>query len=364
LGWGHVCLVAADHSVWCWGEDDFGQIGNGHTIAYPGGVLEPFQVPGITDAAEVALGGRFTCVRKMSGTVVCWGDNSYGQLGIGSGEPAQPMPGIDVEGLPADAIEVAAGFQDACAVLSNGSAYCWGRNQWGQLGDGLVGGFATSPMQVLEAMGTPLDGAIQMAVGSTTACAVLRDTSLRCWGYTNYIGTGDDAPVAHRYANRVAIPSGVSRVASGDAHTCAAYGAANQVACWGDDSVGQIGNNAVLTRPVLTPTDVAGLVGVVDLRASYGSSYAVVDSSAMLDWGQNTLGELGDGGTTNQLAPEVFSSLGGKVSGLAVAFDAACAKDAEGDVWCWGANDAGQLANGTFDSGMVIPHPTPTRVVW
>lgn len=140
IGGSHTCTRDESGAVWCWGSNECGQLGIAH--ARPAGGLDgteevhakPLVVPGLRNVVEIAAGKNFTCARTSDGAVRCWGQNSFGQLGDGTFEPEREVPGL-VKGI-AGALEIAAGEAHACARLGDGSVRCWGLNDSGQLGNG------------------------------------------------------------------------------------------------------------------------------------------------------------------------------------------------------------------------------------
>src|SRR6266704_1746017 len=172
----HACMRLPDGTVQCWGRNDYGQLGD-ETVADPAtgppGSSTPVQVSGITGAAAVIAGGYHTCALFTDGTAQCWGRNADGQLGDGSslGERAPTR----VAGL-SDARAVSGGYKHTCAVLGNGTVWCWGLNDDGQLGNGTT----TSSTTPVQAVG--INDAVAVNAGILHTCALLSNSTVKCWG--------------------------------------------------------------------------------------------------------------------------------------------------------------------------------------
>jgi alpha-tubulin suppressor-like RCC1 family protein len=168
VGGGHTCALLSDATVRCWGSNSTGQFGNGSTT----GSSTPVPVPGISGVRQIAAGAGFTCVLLTDGTVRCWGNYLYGQLGNGQVAPDQPdvpwwIPTpVVVSGL-SGVTQIAAGGEEACALLADGTVRCWGGNGYGDLGDG-TDFLRPSPVAV-----TGLSGVTQLAIGDYHVCALL-----------------------------------------------------------------------------------------------------------------------------------------------------------------------------------------------
>jgi hypothetical protein len=162
-GWGHTCAIKQDGSLWCWGRNDYGQLGDGTNTDK----TTPVQIT--SEVSSVALGGDHTCAVKTDGSLWCWGNNDFGQLGDGTNTsrttPVQITSGVS---------SVALGLHHTCAVKTDGSLWCWGVNWYGQLGDG-TNTDKTTPVQITS-------GVSSVALGRGHTCAVKTDGSLWCWG--------------------------------------------------------------------------------------------------------------------------------------------------------------------------------------
>ncbi len=174
IGNDHTCALKVDGTLWCWGSNQSGQLGEGTTTAHS----SPMQVaPPGASAAEVAAAASNTCTRKSEGTLWCWGSNGVGLLGLGTSDNNSHAAPVQVSAFGASVAEVALGGSHACALKLDGSLWCWGTNQYGQLGDGTTMS-QFSPVQV-TALGTSTVG---FALGLDHSCASKLDGTVWCWG--------------------------------------------------------------------------------------------------------------------------------------------------------------------------------------
>jgi alpha-tubulin suppressor-like RCC1 family protein len=169
----HTCALLDDRTVWCWGANDFGQLGDGagDGLDNPTAV----QVSGLSNVTQIDTGAHHTCAVREDGTVWCWGSNFEGALGDGTAVQVRETP-VQVVGITT-AVSVAAAYSPSCAVLEDGTAWCWGKNGDGQLGHGGTEAFSTVPVQV-----SGLATVTAVTAGEGHACALLEDTSAWCWG--------------------------------------------------------------------------------------------------------------------------------------------------------------------------------------
>ena len=218
----HRCaIMAGSGALKCWGANGSGAVGDGTTTDR----AVATDVAGLSSGMiGVAAGDGFSCALTNAGGVKCWGRNTYGQLGDGS--TAMRTTPVDVAGLSSGASAVSAGGDHACAVVAGGALKCWGRNVSGQLGNA---SFANSS--------TPVDvtglgfGVSAVSLGADHSCAIGPNNALLCWGngVNDKIGDGAAAtPPRTIPANVAGLPSGVSAVAAGATHTCASAGASSR----------------------------------------------------------------------------------------------------------------------------------------
>jgi alpha-tubulin suppressor-like RCC1 family protein len=303
------------------------------------GVLVP-----LLGAEHLAVGSAFTCASLGPGQVYCWGNNLYRQIGNDS-----EYPSVDpqrITGLPDAPISaLSAGGGHACALVA-GEAWCWGYNQYGQLGDnGTTDRSVATRVQQLGGVAT------QISAGDFHTCAVVGN-SIKCWGNNFYgqLGSGDesDQPLPHTVPG---LGGSAIRISAGSLHTCAVVDGATW--CWGNNLSGQLGNGQTASAQYL-PTSVTLPGSVADISTGSTHTCARIPSGAVFCWGNNTFGQLGLGTQQAQLLPSVVDNLPWPALSIATATQTTCARTAA-DVYCWGDGNLGQI-------GSIGPTPNPRAV--
>ena len=330
----------------------------------------------VSDATRLAAGGFATCAVHGSGAVICWGSNEAAIVDPGS-TPSFATPRTI---LGQDAVDVAVGTTVACARVADGKLDCWGMNQVGQLAREPYGVFeGQGPGVAVDATKAPV--VVVGAIGSSHwhSCAILANGKVGCWGLNNGACCGVD-PTANPNVKAPVIANGAtsttSALAVGKSHGCATVGGAIQ--CWGGGNFGELGTPISSVCPdsyFCTPTPIAVPLAP-GATAPFGALAAGDDFTCALDakgkvfcWGSTTLGQTGDPSfaKTNQSdpqAPHVVSGLPLPARAIAAGGTTACAILDDGKVWCWGANDYGQLGRGAPDGadGGVVAHVDPQPV--
>ena len=333
----HACLVLEDGNVTCWGSNSHGQLGDGQTAL----CITPTQVSGLTfNYIEVISGGFHTCALTNLGGVKCWGNNQYGQLGDDTSiTRITPVP---VYGLSAGVKAIAVGGFHTCAMTAT-QVLCWGNNTYGQLGNGNRISFRT-PVAVIGITHPP----VKITAGTSHTCIIMDNGVVKCWGYNRNgqlgNGTRDDATTATAIAGVDGID--FSDISAGDRHTCAVTNA-GKAYCWGLNENGQLGIGSIILSDV--PTPVLGLdQPAQEVALGFAHSCVSVEDGSVRCWGNNLYGQLGDSTTWEHWLPVPTRGLAGKVAGLTAGGYQTCAQLASSnDVQCWGYNQSGQLGDGT-----------------
>ena len=330
-GYYRTCMLR-NGGLWCWGMNTFGELGIDTTVDSH----VPVQVLGITSGVTaVAIGEQHTCA-VVYGGAQCWGLNSDGQLGNDS-TTASHVP-VQVQGLTAGVTAIAAGTYHSCALV-NGGVKCWGYNSHGQLGNNSNIVDSHTPVQVQGLTA----GVTAVSAGFYHTCAVANGSVL-CWGTNAYGGKLGISDPANDYVP-VLIQGFTSRVTAltgGYYHSCALVDSAAK--CWGSNSFGELGNNAVPT-PSTSAVQVQGLTsGVSSIAAGVNVHTCALVAGQMRCWGDNDYGELGDGSTTRSPVPVQVQGLSSGVTAIAVGAYHSCAI-VNDEVRCWGDNSFGELGN-------------------
>ncbi len=319
-----TCAVQPEGGVTCWGHE-------GTRERLSASILEDVLAVSIGDST----GGRFhTCALHGDGTVSCWGPGGHGELGLGDAmERLRPatVPGIR------DAVAVAAGADHTCAAHRDGRVTCWGDGSRGQLGDG------AAESSLVPRVVPGLREVATVAAGPHASCAVHSDGAVSCWGW------GATTEADHLSPQRIGGLRDAVSVALGWGQVCAVL-AGGEVSCW-------------VFADAVRPRVVAGISDAVAVSVGDRSVCAVHRNGGVSCWGaNNAAGQLGAGtnepGTVPTRLPGIDRAVAVTVSTPSRAGEGhACAMEADGSVWCWGANRFGQVGDGAFE-----PRPVPVRV--
>ena len=395
-GANHGCVLLHDGSIWCWGNDSSGQLGipaasdetcEGAFLCHPA----PIKVPGLTTKmVQVSAGSDSTCALDTNGGVWCWGLNDSLQLG----RPSAAMSNIDrtpvkIPGLPPFA-QVSTGYRSACARVKGGSAvYCWGSNESGALGNGLVEGKpgGVAPGVVASLTGTLVD--VSSSFGGH-ACALNDAGQMWCWGLNSYgqLGhdsMGDSGMCPAGKCNSAPFPVNVSvatrnKIATSVAGTCA--GGNSGFVCWGANLHGQLGTSVdgqMHPSPALVPLGSDAIAG--SFQSGYATSCVVTTSGGVNCRGDDSFGGLGrgaivkgacsDNGACDPTLAKVLLPAGFKPTRVAGGAYWAMALSSDNHLVAWGANldarlghlpgTANDLKDCGFD-GQQICNATPQPV--
>jgi alpha-tubulin suppressor-like RCC1 family protein len=294
------CAISTAGRAYCWGMGTHGENGNGNTADK----TTPSLVTSGLTFTSISVGGMHVCAIATGGAAYCWGDDSFGQLGDARRvSSTTPIP-VSGGGGPATFASISAGLRHTCALTSDGTAYCWGYNDLGQLGDG-SGATTDTPVQVAGGFRFTW-----ISAGGDHTCGITTSGAALCWGsnLNGQLGTGTSGDVAFAPVavaggltfTRISASTGTRFKINGRGHTCALT-SAGAAYCWGDNTDLQIGTgqftggNGMVTSPVQVAQGERG-AGVTFTSISAGSrhSCAVGSDGNAYCWGSNVMGALGN----------------------------------------------------------------------
>jgi hypothetical protein len=283
VGGGHACVLRNNGGVFCWGNNDAGQLGDGTTSRRE----LPSPTPALTGVVEITVGQFHTCARRNTGDVYCWGANARGQLGDG-GSARRLIP-ARVTGLT-NVVGISAGDLHTCARLTDETVFCWGAGTNGQLGDGTMNNRSTPTLVRM------LSGVRGIEAGGSHTCARRGDRRVLCWGANDSGQLGDGTTTQRLSPTEVPMLNDVEQITVGQSHTCARRG--GTAVCWGRNNSGQLGDGMMTTTPQSTPRSVTMLTNVVEVEAGGNHTCARRMDNSVSCWGANDSGQLGLGTMT------------------------------------------------------------------
>ncbi len=322
-------------TVYTWGRNKFGQLGDGTTVDK----LTPTLVPGLSSVQSIDAGYEYNFAIKTNGELWTWGNNSQGQLGIGN--TLQQNSPVQVTAL-SNVVDVSAGVGHSAAVTSDGRVHTWGYNFYGQLGNGTT---TDSDVPILV---SGITDVVDVAVGLYHTLALKNDGTVWAWGYNFYGQIGNGTTTASittpvRVGSIGEVEKAIS-VEAGQYHSMALL-STGQVLTWGYNGLGQLGDGTLVDRN--TPGVVPGLAPVVKITAGGYHSTALSDNGEVHGWGFNSVGQLGDGmNTTQQLTPVTATGVNDAVDIGAGTFHGIIHRGGGTDC-CSGYNIYGQLGDGS-----------------
>ena len=372
VGSNTVCAILDDGSMYCWGWNSHGQVGNAcspvnqcmptntpSNVSFPVPYNASFPVG--WQVIAISTGEYVSCAVINGGSLYCWGSNTNGQLAeeIGSGYGGNATSIPKAVSLPTGRVAIdvqVGGSGTVCAILDDGSLYCWGQNSEGTVGDGSTSD-RTSPTRTM----TPTSSSVSSAsIGHTTACAVMDDGSLYCWGSGQYGALGLGNNISHLTPQMVGNdPSSyqggngslvtdisvdvIPMVTAGSEHTCAlTYN--GTVWCWGGNHMGQLGVGDTLTRT--TPVEVALPNGSRSTLIDAGGYHtcSIMQDNTVMCWGDI------EGAVPSVLPYHVQMPPNSTVNSISVGSHHACVIMDNATIWCWGPNWQGEIGDGTTNS--------------
>lgn len=305
-------------------------------------------------------GNSHTCVLLTNGGVQCWGRNVEGELGMGqlgtgtSTAPqctgtAQTVKDSAGSGTLAGVTQLAGGGNTNCALLNDGTIQCWGQNNFGQLGNNSTTNSAL-PVAVQGLGGT----AVEVKVGTQAACARLTSGVVKCWGRNHYGQLGNNSTANSKTAVTVAGLGSVAEIGVGGEFACARR-SNGSIACWGANYAGQLGLGTNDNNKPHNATTVPTAAGATNLSLGWYHACIVRGTGQTMCWGMNDLGQLGFGSTSSfRATPANLAGINdGSAFGMGAKFT--CLRRKSGNLTCWGDNQFGQIGNGTSTSPVLSP---------
>jgi len=334
-GGNHTVALRSDGTIWAWGDNTFGQLGDGAVISRN----VPVRVGTDTDWSDVSAGFYHTLALKTDGTLWAWGDNTKGQLGDGAVSFSRSAP-VKI-GTDTNWLAISAGDFHSLARKTDSSLWAWGDNGSGQVGNGsVVPGIQTVPLRI----GT--DTGSRIAAGGSHSLAIKALGTRWAWGFNGagQLGNGTNIDAVAPVQSVLPPPFSWNAVSAGKAHSLAIWGPTETLWAWGENTFGQLGNGTNLNSNV--PVQVtAGPSSWLAVDAGDSHTVGRDFNNSLWTWGGNRSGQLGNGTTVDANLPV-------KIGADTDWFDAAAgsahsvARKGNG-VWCWGDNSYGQLGDGT-----------------
>ncbi len=328
--WQHACATRQG-ALYCWGSNVDGELGVGD--------VQPRSRPTALDAGtgwvELGVGYGATCGRKTDGSVWCWGNNDEGQLGLGP-VAARSAPSAQVP-LPSPSLALSMHFNHACAIGMDRVLRCWGQNLEGQLGLDEAPPFTNRSSPVAVAGGGQWQA---VSAGQGHTCGLQTNGTVWCWGRNDrgHLGQGAGSPQQLRRPTQIGADADWAQVRASQNSTCALK-TNGSLWCWGESFSEPIG-----TRQIVTPERIGADTSWTAVEIETFSICGLKTGGALFCWGRNDEGQLGLGNNTSLYTPQPLD--GGSWSSVAVGRFHHCAIDEGHSVYCTGENNVGQLGLG------------------
>ena len=334
-GVSHTCAVLNDQSVKCWGSNIWGQLGNG----LPDDSASPVRVVGINNAVSITSLSHSICALLKTGRIKCWGDNFQHELGNEDITDRTSRVPVFVKGID-NAVQIAGGNDHACAVLRTKIVKCWGDNSYGQLGIEDMYRLRTPNAEKVIGLGR----VASVTAGNEHTCALMENGHVRCWGsnFSGQVGNGTTSFWVPR-PSLVRNVHNVVQIDGGYNQTCARL-LSGKMKCWGNNDRGALGTR-FRTSVEAQPVWAIGTNTAVDISTSRDMSCTVLENGRTRCWGDAPLVNLGDGTMLGSLSPVRVSGVR-TATMVSTGLTHACVVLDDRAIQCWGNNEHGKLGNG------------------
>ena len=343
-GFVHTCAIATGGAAYCWGNNDYSQLGSATGTEACGGrpcSTIPMAVSGSLHFVTLASGWVQNCGITTDGVTYCWGGGSISSMGyLGDGTVQQSSTPVRVR-ADSGFVAVTVGDGHACGLTASGMAFCWGQNSWGQVGDG-----TTEDRSMPVAVNTALRFR-SLSAGAYHVCGITTANDAYCWGDNRWgeLGSGDVGYNSMTAFERSPIQvegQGFVSIAAGWEHTCA-LSTLGVALCWGrNEDANQLGDDSPITHRG-TPAPVSGSLRFTALSAGALSTCGRTAEDEIYCWGGDYYGGLGNGETATRGVGHPVRTLGGPFERVAIGQSHACAIARDSRLWCWGDQSAGQF---------------------
>ncbi|HYV91991.1 MAG TPA: T9SS type A sorting domain-containing protein [Chitinophagales bacterium] len=288
----HSLALKNDGTVWAWGNNNGGQLGTGTGYGTDSNI--PVEVSSLTGVITIAGGSYHSLALKNDGTVWAWGDNLFGDLGDGSsGVYAYSYVPVQVNSLTG-IIAIGAGADYSVALKNDGSVWAWGWDKYGQLGNGDTTD-SNVPVQV-----SSLTGITAISIGWGHSLALKNDGTVWAWGWNQYGQLGNGDTTDSNVPMQVGSLTGITAIAAGYAHSLAVKNDGT-LSAWGANYYGELGNGTNSDSNI--PVQVNSLTGIAAIATGYYHSLALKNDGTLWAWGANANGQLGNGTNTDSNVP-------------------------------------------------------------
>jgi alpha-tubulin suppressor-like RCC1 family protein len=360
-GWSHTCGLTSGGAAYCWGGNEYGQLGNNSQAALSiPGVVTSLDGKGLLSLSSISTGFVHSCGLTTTGVTLCWGRNDDGQLGNGTNIQFSSIP--DVVRSPNSnrflSISSNGSGNHTCALIKGGMAYCWGFNYNGQLGVKIPNSVISYlPVPVSAPSGENSLSFVSISPGVSHTCGLTATGTAYCWG-KYVVAAESNVPVAvssSEGGNRLSFSS----ISSGGSHSCGLT-TSGLAYCWGNNYGGKLGNNSKMDS--INPVAVLGVnsgdaLKFTSISTGSGHTCGLTLTGAAYCWGLNQYGQLGNNMVTDSGIPVAVAAPDGgtnlSFSSISLGFEHTCGLTADGATYCWGRNNYGQLGNNSHTNSSI-----------